>query len=194
MFTTKLSPRNLLQYFDIAYLLKFLLLFGGIYFFNLAYFGLTSPYGSYHMPFLENNLNYVSWLKTSILYTSNEISHLIGIDSYVRDFQTLKTVNGTGLGIAEACLGFGVLSFWMAYIIADNNNWKRKLLWCLGGMITIWLINCMRVAFMLLAIEKNWELVITSDYHTAFNVIAYAFVFLQIFIYNKFATAKSKPS
>jgi exosortase/archaeosortase family protein len=187
MSSTKSITRNISQLFDLTYLLKFLLFFAFVYGFNLAFFSITSPYGDYYNAFLDTNLNYINWLKATILFGSNQISQLIGIDSYIPNSYSLKAVGGTRLLIGEACLGLGVMSFWIAYILADGSSWKRKLLWCIGGLLSIWLINCLRVAFMLLAFEKDWKLVITTDYHTAFNVIAYGFVFLQIYIYNRSA-------
>ncbi|MGZ8561548.1 MAG: hypothetical protein ACXWV3_08150, partial [Flavisolibacter sp.] len=177
MFTVaKTLSRNISQYIDLKYLLKFLILFLLLYFFNMAFLSLSTPYGNYHSSFLENNLNYIAWLRMSIIALANEMTQLMGIDSFSPSSYRLNAVNGTSMIVGDSCLGLGVMSFWMAFVIADKNQWKIKLLWCLGGLVAIWLINCLRVAFMLLAFEKDWKLVITTDYHTSFNVIAYGFV------------------
>ena len=187
MSTIKLSQQKVFQYFDTAYLLKFILLFALLYGFNMAFFSITTPYGNYYSPFLDHYLNYINWLKASLIHTSNQMCHLIGINSYMPNSSALQDVGSTRLMVGESCLGLGVSSFWVAYILADGSSWKRKALWCLGGLASIWLINCLRITFMLLAYVQHWELIITSDYHTSFNVLAYGLVFLQIYLYNRSA-------
>ena len=192
MFTgTKALTRNISQYVDLRYLLKFILLFLGLYFFNLAFLSIITPYGNYYSSFLDQNLNFIAWLRVSIITIANEMTQLMGINSFSPSSYRLNAVNGTSLIVGDSCLGLGVMSFWTAFVIADKNQWKPKFLWCVGGLLAIWLINCLRVAFMLLAFEKDWKLVITTDYHTSFNVIAYGFVLLLIWLYYRFAV---KPS
>lgn len=185
MLTAKIRLHKLNEYVDLKYLLKFFLLITAFYYFNIIFFSLTTPYGNYYFPFLEQHLNYIAWLRSAILFLSNEISRLIGIQSFVPNSFTLASVGGTRLIVGEPCLGLGVLSFWAGFVIADDSSFRRKLRWCFGGFLIIYLINCARVAFMLKAFEENWTFVTKSDYHTAFNVFAYAFVFLLIFLYNR---------
>lgn len=184
MQTIKAVHRQLSLYFDISYLIKFLLLFGTIYCFNLAYIGLVLPQNMYS-PFLDHYLNYIDGLRNTILYVSNILAHLFGISSHVQNNFSLKVDQGTNLIVGDSCLGLGVMSFWIAFIVADRSTFKRKLVWCLGGLGIIWLINCLRVAFILLAYENNWKAIISIDHHTAFNIFSYLLILVMMYFYER---------
>jgi exosortase/archaeosortase family protein len=78
------------------------------------------------------------------------------------------------------------MSFWIAYVIADNKNtWQKKLYWCVAGIFFIWVINCCRVSLLLLALQNNWAVVTGVDQHAMFNIVAYSFVFLMIWLYSR---------
>ncbi len=190
MQTIKTFHRQLSVYFDVAYLLRFVLLFISIYAFNLMYVGLVLPVNLYS-PFLDHYLNYIDGLRNTILFTSNQIAHAFGISSHIQHQFSLKVDHGTNLIVGDACLGLGVMSFWTAFIVADTTSLKRKLAWCLGGLGLIWIINCIRVAFILLAYEKNWKAVITMDHHTAFNILSYVLIFILILLYDRMKTGYS---
>ncbi len=179
--------KNLSQYFDVAYFLKFTLLFLILHYFHLFFVGLTNPGGQLYSSFLDHFLNYVSWIKTSVLFTANVIAHALGINSYLLlDSYVLKIYSGPGLFMAFPCAGLDVMSFWVAYVIADNkNNWQKKVYWCVAGVFFIWVINCCRVSLLLLALQNKWAVVTGVDQHAMFNVVAYSFVFLMIWLYSK---------
>jgi exosortase/archaeosortase family protein len=77
------------------------------------------------------------------------------------------------------------MSFWMAFILADNSRLKKKISWCLTGLAAIWFINCLRVAIILMAFEKDWKALTNLDQHTLFNVVAYLLIFFMIFLYHR---------
>ncbi|WP_234733937.1 exosortase/archaeosortase family protein [Tellurirhabdus bombi] len=175
---------NLSKSLDIPYLIKFFVTFIALYYFNIFYNGLVDPKNSYSA-FLDNFLNYIEWLKMSILYTASLITHLFGVDSYVIPPQLIKTPAGATVIISYECLGLGVLSFWVAFVIANSNPWRRKLYWCLGGILLIWLINCFRIGLLLTALEKRWPLNNYIDHHDLFTIAAYGVIFLLIYLYSE---------
>lgn len=179
---------NLLKYFDLVYFLKFAFFLIVLYYFNAFYNSITEPTGNIYSSFLDHYLNYIAWIRRSILHTSNLIAHVFGLNSYVGDIYTLKVFKGASVTIEIPCLGIGMMSFWIAFVTAHTSNWRKKLYWCLGGIIAIWFINCWRVALLLLAIEKGWKVSkwdvgYYMDHHTIYNLAAYSLIVFLIYLY-----------
>lgn len=84
-----------------------------------------------------------------------------------------------------SCLGYGVTSFWLAFVFANTGSWKKKLLWMLGGALALLVINILRLAFVALASHKGWAYPLGWDHHTWFNIAAYGMIFLMIFFYDR---------
>ena len=82
------------------------------------------------------------------------------------------------------CLGYGVMSFWIAFVVANKGTSIKKLKWLLGGLFLICLINVIRISLLLLAINFHW-LTPYFNHHTWFNIIAYLIIFILIYFYDK---------
>lgn len=172
--------------FDVPYLLKFILrllalylLFRGI---NWLMIGIIVP-GGYYSPFVDQYLNYVTFVKTSVLQTGGFLGSLFGISSHLVDNSTLRMEDGNSLMMAWSCAGLEILSFWAAFSLADTTPLRSKLLWCVGGLLTIWFINCARVALLIVAIYQDWQIIPRLKHHDTFNIVAYSFVFLLMYVY-----------
>lgn len=181
---------NISGYIDVGYFIKFVIVLVGFYYFNLWFLGITDPQ-NFYSPFLDHNLNYISWVTASILQTSNGIEHTLGIQSFVAG-KLIAVPKGAGVLLNYTCLGFGILGFWIAFILAHKINWKRKLFWCVMGMSAIWLINVGRITVLLLALQNKWKGNNYMDHHDMFNVAAYCIIFLLIYFYNR-ESRKSSP-
>lgn len=180
------SLKNYLsEYFDIVYFLKFILLLLALFYFNIFYIAITDWRGRLYSPFLEQHLNYINWLRNSILYTSNTIVHFFGINSYISAPFRIKILNGPYVETVYACLGLGLMSFWVAFVSAHTCNWKKKIIWNLIGIFIIWFINCWRIALLLIALQHGKEINGFIDHHTLFNIIAYSLIILLIYLYQK---------
>jgi exosortase/archaeosortase family protein len=195
MFIAKFSDKN---YLDLHYLKNFLLLFFSLYVFNYVYTGLLAPDNMYS-PFLDHYLNYVNWLRSALLFCSNILTQMLGMHTMVVDEKSLHVLGGRSVIVGIPCLGLGVMIFWISFILSAAPGWKTKTVWCLTGLAAIWVINIFRVAFILIATQKSWNIV-HIDHHTAFNVIAYLMVFFLIFLFFKrnsdtayVKTKKDKP-
>lgn len=165
----------------IIRLLAFYLVFRSV---NWLWVGLITPEG-YYSAFIDHYLDYVTIIKESILQTGKLIAAATGVSSRLMDGSILQVENGGELRMAWACCGLEVMSFWAAFALADTTKVKTKLVWCFGGLFCIWLINCIRVAFLVVAKENKWQEVLQLDQHDLFNAIAYALVILLMFIYYK---------
>jgi exosortase/archaeosortase family protein len=166
----------------LIFIIKFLVLFLGLHFANEAYIGITAP-GGLHVPFLEEHLNYVAWIRHSILAGSEIISDAMGYEAYIDGPFHLRSVAGPGVQMVYSCIGLGIMSFWAAFVLAHSIGWKKKLLWTLLGLIIIWIINCFRVAIILVFTVNRWNMNKYMDHHDFFNLVAYFFIFILIVIF-----------
>ena len=181
----RIENSSLSKYVDITFLMKFAFLMAGIYYFNVFYISIIDARGLVYSSFFDQHLNYFALLRASILHTANGIDHLYGLHSYVAD-PRLKLPNGHGVYVDLACLGYGVMSFWIAFIVAHKANWYKKLAWAAGGVVFLWFLNCCRVALLLIAVTKRWNTEKWMDSHALFNLVVYAFVIAMVFAYYQF--------
>ena len=173
---------------DASFVSKFIIRLVVLYFLfrsvNWLWVGLVTPEG-YYSSFVDRYLDYVSVIKTSILGTGRAAADVFGVSSQLLEGSILKVNNGGELHMAWACCGLEIMSFWAAFTLADTTLMRAKLYWCLSGLFCIWFINSIRVGFLVVAKQKNWQSVLQLDQHDLFNVIGYAFIFLLMFIYYK---------
>jgi len=170
-------------YSDLSFLLRFILLFLPLYYFNIFFLGITDP-KNYYNSFLDENLNYIKWVTFSINYVASIFTGFFGIDSIVAGKQ-IFVEHGASVLLEFSCLGFGISSFWIAFVIAHKASVKSKLLWCLGGVCAIWFLNCWRIAILLIALEKKWPTTGYLDHHGLFNLCSYLIIGLLIHFFLK---------
>ena len=89
-----------------GFLLKFIITFCLLYFGTKAVIGLTVP-GGYYSAFINRYLNYPSGLRYSLLYGTHLLAGLFGFDTYLSDGYHIRMVNGHGVRLVYACLGYG---------------------------------------------------------------------------------------
>ena len=168
----------------LIFVAKFLLLFALFYFGTLAVIGLAAPGGLYS-PFVEKYFDYVSWIKQSLSWAVRLIAGWMGYETMTLPDYIVRIKNGAGIKIAMDCVGYGVYSFWAAYIIANRGSFVKKLLWVCGGLLALWMINVLRISFFLLSLQKAQPMPLGIDHHTWFNIVAYIFIFAMIGLYEK---------
>lgn len=176
--------KQIIQNPGLRFIIKFLVLFLGLHYFNEFYIGITAPGGLY-VPFLEHHLDYVAWIRHSILWGSMHLSGLFGYESYIDGPFHLRSVTGPGVQMVYSCIGLGVMSFWAGFVLAHEIKWKKKIGWTLLGLIVIWIVNCFRVTVILAATVNKWNPSKYLDHHDTFNIIAYVCVFILIIIFIK---------
>ena len=163
-----------------VYLIKFLGCFCLLYYGTKAWIGLTIP-GGYYSSFAAHYLDYISMLRSTLLYGAKYVLLLFGYYSNVDNTFYLKMVNGRSIHIVYSCLGYGISSFWVAFIFANTGSLHKKIVWILSGVACIWAINVIRISMLLLAVNKNWQFPLGLGHHTWFNIAAYGFIFLGIY-------------
>lgn len=168
----------------VIYLLKFTVIFCVLYFGTLVMIGLAAPVGWYS-PFVEHHLDYVSWLKNSLTSGSKFILQLFSIPTNKEPGFVLAYPGGKGVIIAYDCVGYGVYSFWIAFVAANKGTVRRKFAWISGGLLALWFINVVRITLVLVAINKGWPMPLGIDHHTWFTLCAYLLIFLMIWLYDR---------
>ena len=168
--------------------IRFLLVFTAtfLFFYFAAQFitGLAVKGGMYNS-FVEKYFNVAGWLRSSLILTTKWLVALFGIDTVRTDDYVLRIPNANGIRIVYSCLGFGVMSFWIAYITATVAQFKRKIKWLVGGLIIIWIINVARISMVLVSGNKGWKFPLGWDHHTWFNIVAYCTIFAMMYFFEK---------
>jgi len=168
----------------LLYCLKFLGVFAIAYFGTLAWIGLASP-GNYYSPFIDHYLDYVAWMRFSLLHGSKFLLSIFGYATTTPDAYTLQMVGGRGIHIGYDCIGYGVMSFWLALMVANKGSFKTKFIWILGGSLLLWFINIIRISLFLLSLNKHQTMPFGIDNHLFFNITAYAGIFVMIYFYDR---------
>ncbi len=182
-FACEMQFNEIIKNPGFIFIVKFLVLFLGLHFFNEFYIGITAP-GNLYIPFLEENLNYVAWLRSSILHSADFICQLFGYETVVEGPYLLKSVTtGVSVRMVYTCIGLGIMSFWVGFILAHSAGWKKSLFWIVLGSVVIWIINCFRVAILLMISEHQWNPNKYMDHHDTFNIIAYILILVLIILF-----------
>jgi exosortase/archaeosortase family protein len=166
------------------YLIKFAAIFCICYFGTLAMIGLASPVGWYS-PFVEKYLDYVTWIKLSLIHATGFILSLFNLPTQIEPGFVIRFPGGWGVIIAMDCVGYGVYSFWIAFVAANNGRLLRKILWIVFGLLGLWFINVIRITLFLTSLNKGWPMPLGLDHHTWFNIFAYALIFFMIGLFDK---------
>lgn len=169
-------------------LLLYLLKFGGffclLYFGTLGIIGLSTPDNVYS-PFVARYLNFVDPLRASLLLGAKAFLALLGYRSYLPDRFTLTMDNGSAVRMVYSCIGYGVMSFWGAFVLANAGTAQKKISWLFGGLAMLWVINVLRIGLLVLANSRGWAIPLGWDHHTWFNIVAYGCIFMLIYFYDR---------
>ncbi len=175
---------NFYKHKNIAeYILKFIGIFCLCYYGALAIAGLSVP-GKYYSSTVDHYFDFVSLLRGSLLYGAKLFVSLFGFKTYFANEFILRIVDGSGIIMVYSCLGLGVMSFWIAFVFANNQTWRKKLKWIITGLSSLWLINVIRISLLLMSENSNWKIP-WFDHHTWFNIAAYLMIGILIYFYDR---------
>ena len=160
----------------IQFLLVYALLSGWFY----CFIGITSPGGKAYSPFLDQYLNVTSWLTWFIARSGMALLKLAGFTVYQRAPNNVTITGSRGVTILWACLGFGVMSFWTAFVTAHKASWQYKLKWCITGLSIIIVLNIVRITLIAVANHYHWLAITQLEPHATFNIVSYIILFILI--------------
>lgn len=166
--------------------LRFVLVFAFVFF--ICYYGALfitglAIQGGMYSPIVEKYFNLAAWLRTSLIIGTKLFVSFFNIETVRTDEYVLRIPNANGIRIVYSCLGFGVMAFWTAYIVATAAKMLQKIRWLFIGLLLIWIINVVRISMVLVAGYKGWKFPLGFDHHTWFNIIAYLAIFLMMFLF-----------
>ena len=159
-------------------ILRFLLVFFVLKFTFNAYIGILSPGGKVYSPFLQHYANLPAWFTYLICKCAKGLLQLGGYSVYQKAMNNVTISGSRGINIIWACLGFGVMSFWTAFVWAHTATRRYKCKWTVIGILLITGINIIRIALIALGFHHNWKAFNAIEPHFAFNVVSYIAIIL----------------
>lgn len=158
----------------------FLLLFFIFYSFNMLAIGLSSPGGLY-IPWLQKHADYIElWRRLTIEATAG-LLYLMHFEPNTNKFG-LSIYGLSGFKLVYSCLGYGIMSFYAAFILAFPKPTKAKLFMLSGGLLTIQFLNIVRLTL----ISIYWKPMYKHawiDHHTWFNLTIYLLVLFMLYLW-----------
>jgi exosortase/archaeosortase family protein len=172
------------KYPESLFLTKLLALFSIFYFGTEFWIGITAKGGLYS-PFCDEYLNFVKWSRLFILNGASIICSMFGYQTTIINTISLKIIGGSRVNMVYSCIGFGVLSCWASFVLVYPGLLKKKLIWLFCGLFLICFANMIRVAALLMLVNKTNNSNSFPNHHTVFNVIVYAIIIVLIYFYTK---------
>ncbi|MEW6470546.1 MAG: archaeosortase/exosortase family protein, partial [Bacteroidota bacterium] len=130
------------------------------------------------------------------VYFTSRLLDLLGFASFTSHDDTIRTVgiDGThGLWIGDPCNGIALFSLFTFFIIAYPGPWKKKLWYIPLGILSIHIINILRITALCIIVLKRPEYLEFNHTYT-FTILVTAYVFLLWMIWaRKFGRLKQEP-
>lgn len=168
------------------FFIKFLLSFFILYLFFPFYWGLTGIGGTLYSPFLDHHLNVIKGLTVFLTGCAKYILEALHYTVKQPNYYTLRIGYSRGINVNPSCLGWGVMSFWVAFVFANYGSLKHKLKWTLLGITSICILNITRIVLIAVASHLHWKTITSLDHHQTFNVFSYGCIFIFMYLYISF--------
>ncbi len=165
------------------FFIKFLLVFTVLYSFFPFYWGITGPGGTIYSSLLAEHFNFIKGFATILTKAAQFLLNILGYDTNQKQYNALRIGYSRGIVVNPSCLGWGVMSFWAAFVYANVGPWKHKVKWIITGLTSIILLNIFRIALIALANHLKWDVITHLDHHQTFNIASYGCVFILMYWY-----------
>ena len=167
--------------------LRFPIRFFGLYLpLEIIYYVVISashPNGKLYSLFVTQYLNIMNGIRNILIGISQLVLSVFNYSTTRYAEHGLMINTGGKVSVNNACLGYSIMAFWLAFIFANDGTWKMKAKWILTGLLAITIINVGRIVFLLIALNKKWSLFYSIDHHSAFNIVAYLFIFGLMYVF-----------
>ncbi|MCU0322516.1 MAG: archaeosortase/exosortase family protein [Chitinophagaceae bacterium] len=170
-----------------SYAIKLLRLYFILDYGTTFFIAVTGKGGKYYIEWLDVNLNYVRWLRYIILYGTKAIMTVLGFETNIVSEYVIRIKGGYGVQLVYSCLGYGILSFWIAFVVANKGRTFFKAKWLALGCSVILFSNMLRITVLLVANQNKWYKPLSIDHHTFYNIIAYIIVIIMMLYFLKAA-------
>jgi exosortase family protein XrtF len=108
------------------------------------------------------------------------------------NIRTIGVQGGHLLWIGDPCNGVGLFAVYLIFLIAYPGPWEHKLWFAPLGLLTIHLINALRVAALCIIVKYDYEL-LNFNHDYTFYVVVYGWVFLLWAIWVKRFSPSTVP-
>jgi exosortase family protein XrtF len=170
-------------------LLRFLLLAASLYAaWYLLYAFVLHPWGGMDHAVIDALIATAAGILRLLGYT------LIPEPLNADHIRTIGVEGGHLLWIGDPCNGVSLFAVFVIFLLAYGGPWKHKGWFAVLGILSIHLVNALRVAALCIIVSINYEwLNFNHDY--TFYVIVYGWVFLLWYIWVKrFVGSSSLPT
>jgi exosortase/archaeosortase family protein len=169
----QLVKKKFVAHFEHKIFLQFVGIMAALYVLNSATIALISPGGKIYSPFVASYFNYIDWISSAVLNTSDWMNSFIGIPTYFSSPLSLSLASGHKVVMGFSCMGLQLISCWCTFLILYGGKILPRMVAAVGGIGVIILINACRISLLLFSIAKNWRSLPFADHHTLFNIVAY---------------------
>ncbi len=136
-----------------------------------------------YSPFLDAHLNIIKWLTGFLTGAARFFLEALNYTVYQKNYSSLRLGHTGGINVNPTCLGWGVMSFWVAFVFANSGGLKHKFKWMLIGIVSICILNITRIILIALATHLHWQTISSLDHHLTFNIFSYGCIFILMYWY-----------
>lgn len=179
----ELRAKSKKNYREIFFVTRFIIIFLLLYYFNELFIGITGEGGRFYSSFLDQHLNYIRWLRESIIYFSSLVLSIFNYDT-IRLPYHLKIIDGVRVGVGYSCLGYGIMSFQIALALSYPFKYLVRRTYLIAGLLIIYILNILRITAVGIAYTELSN--INIDHHFIFNIISYFVIFAMMVIAIRF--------
>jgi exosortase/archaeosortase family protein len=179
----ELKANSKKNYREIFFVSRFIIIFLLLYYFNELFIGITGEGGRFYSSFLDQHLNYIRWLRDSIIYFSSLVLSIFNYDT-IRLPYHLKIIDGVRVGVGYSCLGYGIMSFQIALALSYPFKYLVRRTYLFVGLLIIYILNILRISAVGIAYTELSN--INIDHHFIFNIISYFVIFAMMVIAIRF--------
>ncbi len=160
-----------------------LVLYLAFNYFNIGFNALVSPQGKHFEPFIYQHFNYIKGYTNVLTNCTAYLFLLINKSTYITE-SVVQVKDGFGVNVQYSCLGFGLLSLILAFVIAYPAALKSKIKVLLIAVLLLFTTNVIRIATLLYVInfvDQGWHY--RFDHHDIYNLIIYLIISLLFYFW-----------
>lgn len=159
-------------------LIRFLALAAALYgVWFLVYEFVIHPWGRLDRAVIDNLMILAGTLLTGLGYT-------LLPEPDIENYRTIGVQGGSDLWVGDPCNGVALFAVFLIFLISYPGAVKHKLWFGLLGVITIHLINALRIVVLSIVVTVDYEL-LNFQHDYTFYVVVYGWVFLLWYIWVK---------
>ncbi|MBL4678553.1 MAG: archaeosortase/exosortase family protein [Mucilaginibacter sp.] len=169
----------------VFFVLKMFILYFLLAGFNKFIYSATTPTGRFYNAFVSSHFDYIQGLRNALIIPSTWIIKAFGCITY-HNATEIMVIDGPILSINYDCLGLNVMSFLIAFVTAFPAPWKPKARLLGISILTVYLLNVIRISGLALLLKFFPSQQVNFQYHhEAFSITVYIVIFIMLYLWIK---------